>query len=67
MGSDADSDQYKLEIMLEATREGIGEADNVEYGHFSDWSFITDVSSNSGSRYDKHGIEILELGSFHDS
>ena len=67
MGSNTDSDQYKLEIVLEATRDRIGEAGNVEYGHFSNWSFITDVSSNSGSRYDKHGIEILELGSFHDS
>ena len=37
------------------------------YRHPSDWSCITDVSSRSSPRYDKHGREIPELGSYYDS
>ena len=36
-------------------------------GRPSNWICITDVSSRLGPRYDKHGREILELGSFHNS
>ena len=53
--------------MLEVAREEIGEVDNVDYGHLSDWSYPIDVSSKSSPRYDKHGREIPELGSFHNS
>ena len=67
MGSKAGSDQYKLENVLEATGEGIGEANNADYGRLSDWSYITNVSSKSSPQYDKHGREIPELGSFHNS
>ena len=41
--------------------------DEYPYGHLSDWSDITNVSSRSGPRYDKHGREFLELGSYYDS
>ena len=67
MGSEVDSDQYKLENVLEAIGEEIGEANNVDYGRLSDWSYITDVSSKSSPQYDKHGKEIPELGPFHNS
>ena len=67
MGSKAGSDQYKLENVLEATGEGIGEANNADYGRLSDWSYITNVSSRSSPQNDKHGREIPELGSFHNS
>ena len=40
--------------------------DYYPYGRPSDWSCITDVSSRSGPRYDKHGREIPKLGSYHD-
>ena len=66
MGSEVDSDQYRLENVLEATREEIGEANNVDYGRLSDWSCITDVSSKLSPQYDKHGREIPELGSLHN-
>ena len=72
MGSDDDSDQYRLENVLVAALEETGEADDVDYddypyGRLSDWSCITDVSSKSGPQYDKHNREIPELGSFHNS
>ena len=67
MGSDANSDQYRLENVLEAAGEEIGEVDNVDYGRLSDWSCITDVNSNLGPQYEKHSREIPELGSFHNS
>ena len=41
--------------------------DGYPYRRPSDWSCITDVSSRSGPRYDKHGREIPELGSYYDS
>ena len=41
--------------------------DEYPYGHLSDWSCITNISSRSGPRYDKHGREVLELGSYYDS
>ena len=40
--------------------------DDYLYGHPSNWSYITNVSLRSGPRYDKHGRNILELGSFHN-
>ena len=72
MGSVARSDQYRLLNVLEATGEEIEEADDVDYsdhpyGRLSDWSRITNVSSKSCTRYDKHGREIHKLGSFHYS
>ena len=48
VGSDADSDQYRLENVLEVAGEEIREADNVNYGHLSDWSCITNVSLKLG-------------------
>ncbi|KAK9984534.1 hypothetical protein SO802_034059 [Lithocarpus litseifolius] len=43
--------------------------DDVEANKWSDtdWSDITNVSSRSGLRYDKHGREVPELGSYYDS
>ena len=41
--------------------------DEYPYGYLSDWSDIINVSSRSGPRYDKHGREVLELGSYYDS
>ena len=57
--------------MLEVAREEVKEANNMDYDDYpysrpSDWSCITDASSKSGPWYDKHGREILELGSFHN-
>ena len=37
------------------------------YGHLSDWNDITNVSSSFGPRYDNHGREVLELGSYYES
>ena len=70
--SGAESEEYGLEIVLEAIGEEVEEANNIDYDdylyrHPSDWSCIIDCSSRSGSRYDKHGREIPELGSFHNS
>ena len=36
--------------------------DEYPYGHLSDWSCITNISSRSGPRYDKHGRKIPKLG-----
>ena len=41
--------------------------DDYPYGRPSDWICIIDVSSRLGLRYDKHGREIPELGSFQNS
>ena len=69
------SEEYELENVLEAIGDEVEfeekEADNIDYddylyGHPSDWSCITNVSLRSGPRYDKHGRNILELGSFHN-
>ena len=70
--SDTDSDQYRLINVLENAREENAQAnqmyhDEYPYGHLSDWSDITNVSSRSGPRYDKHGKEVPELGSYYDS
>ena len=72
MGSDVKSEEFGLENVLESIRKEVEETNNVDYddcpyGHPSDWSCITDGSSRSGPRYDKHGREILELESFHNS
>ena len=57
---------------MEAIREEVEEADNIDYDDYpyrrpSYWSCIIDGSLRSSPRYDKHGREILELGSFHNS
>ena len=57
--------------MLENVREENAQAnqmyhDEYPYGHLSDWSNIINVSSRSGPRYDKHGREVPELGSYYD-
>ena len=70
--SDADNDQYRLINVLENAREENAQAnqmyhDEYPYGHLSDWSDITNVTSRSGPRYDKHGREIPESGSYYDS
>ena len=41
--------------------------DDYHYRRPLAWSYITDVSSRSGHRYDKHGREIPELGSYYNS
>ena len=41
--------------------------DEYPYGHLSDWSDITNVSSRFGPRYDKYGREVPKLGSYYDS
>ena len=71
MGSDVGSGQYRLINLLEDAGEEIEQANDVDYddypyGRLSDWSYITNVNSRSGPRYDKHGRKILELGSFHN-
>ena len=40
--------------------------DDYPYGCPLNWTCITDVNSRSGPRYDKHGREIPELGSYYD-
>ena len=67
--SDIDSDQYRLINVLEDAREEVGQPNGVDYddypnGHPSDQSSITEVSLRFGPRYDKHGREILKLGSY---
>ena len=58
--------------MLENAREENAQAnqmhhDEYPYGYLLDWSDITNVSSRSSPRYDKHGREVPELGSYYDS
>ena len=69
------SEEYELENVLEAIGDEVEfeekESNNIDYddylyGHPSNWSYITNVSLRSGPRYDKHGRNILELGSFHN-
>ena len=57
--------------MLENVREENAQAnqmyhDEYPYGHLSDWSNIINASSRSGPRYDKHGREVPELGSYYE-
>ena len=61
---DVEIEDEDIENDVEA--EGI-DYNEYPYGRPLDWSCITDVSSRSGPRYDKHGREIPELGSFHNS
>ena len=70
--SNTDNDQYRLINVLEDAREEDAQAnqmyhDEYPYGHLSDWSDITNVSSRFGPRYDNHGREVLELGSYNES
>ena len=70
--NDIDSDQYRLINVLGNARKENVQAnqmyhDEYPYEHLSDWSDITNVSSRSGPRYDKHGSEVPELGSYNDS
>ena len=70
--SNTDIDQYRLINVLKNAREENAQANQMyheeyPYGHFSDWSNITNVSLRSGPRYDKHGKVVLELGSYYDS
>ena len=58
--------------MLENARKENAQANQMyheeyPYGNLSDWSNITNVNSRFGPRYDKHGREVLELGSYYDS
>ena len=58
--------------MLQNAREENAQAnqmyhDEYPYEHLSDWSDITNVSSRSSLRYDKHGREVPELGLYYDS
>ena len=72
MRSDARSDQYRLVNLVKAAGEDVEKSNNIDYDDYpyrrlSDWSCVTDVSSRFGPQYDKHGREIPELGSFHNS
>ena len=72
MESNVEGEEYGLENVLEAVGEEVKEADNIDYDDYPyrrplDWSCITDGSWRSSPRYDKHGREILELGSFNNS
>ncbi|KAL0015402.1 hypothetical protein SO802_002471 [Lithocarpus litseifolius] len=56
----AKSEEYGLVNVLEAAKEEVEEANNIDYddypyGYPSDWSCITSASSKSGPRCDKHG------------
>ena len=70
--SDTNSNQYRLINVLEDAREENAQANQMHhkeypYGHLSDWSDITNVSSRFGPRYDNHGREVLELGLYYGS
>ena len=70
--SDTNIDQYRLINVLEDAREENAQAnkmyhDECPYGHLLHWSDITNVNSWSSPRHDKHGREVLELGSYYDS
>ena len=54
------------EDIEEYVEEGI-DYDEYPYGRPLDWSCIIEVNLRLGPRYDKHGREIPELGSFHNS
>ena len=61
--SDTDSDQYRLINELENAKEENAQAnqmyhDEYPYGYLSDWSDITNVSSRSSPRYNKHEREV---------
>ena len=69
--SDTNIDRYRLINVLEDAREENEQAnqmyhDEYPYGHLSNWIDITNVSSRSSPRYDKHGREVPELGSYYD-
>ena len=58
--------------MLEDAREENAQANQMyheeyPYGCLLDWSDITNVSSRSGPRYDKHGREVSKLESYYES
>ena len=58
--------------MLENAREDNAQANQMyhdvyPYRHLSNCCDITNVSSRSGPRYDKHGREVPELGSYYYS
>ena len=70
--SNTDSYQYRLINVLENAKEENTQAnqmyhDEYPHRHLSDWSDITNVSSRSSPRYDKHGREVPKLGSYYDS
>ena len=72
MENGIESEEYELENELETIGEEIEEADNIDYDDYPykrplDWTCIIDGSSRLGPRYDKHGREIPELRSFHNS
>ena len=70
--SDIDNDQYRLINVLKNARKENAQANQMyheeyPYEHLSNWSDITNVSPRSSPRYDKHGREVPELGSYYDS
>ena len=70
--SDTDSDQYGLINVSKDAREENAQANQMyheeyPYGHLSNWSDITNDSSRFSPRYDKHGREVPELGSYYES
>ena len=70
MENGTESEEYELENVLEG--EEFEEANNIDYDDYPnrqplDWSYIIDGSLRLGPQYKKHGKEILELRSFHNS
>ena len=68
---DAKAEDEDIENDVEVEDEDIKEyaEEGIDYDVYrrpSNWSCITDVSSRSCPRYDKHSREIPELGSFHN-
>ncbi|KAK9997905.1 hypothetical protein SO802_017508 [Lithocarpus litseifolius] len=55
MENGTENEEYELENVLDAVREEVEEADNIDYDDYthrrpSDWSCITDASSKSGKQ-----------------
>ena len=67
---DAKAEDVDIKDDVEAEDEYVEECidyDEYPYGRPLDWTYIIDVNLRSGPQYDKHGREIPELGSFHNS
>ena len=76
MENHAKSEENELENALEVVGDEVefedAEPDDIDYNDYPygrplEWSCVTDVNSRSGPWYDKHGREIPELRSFHNS
>ena len=71
MENGAESKENMLEPVQDKVEVKDEKADDIDYDDYPygrplNWRCITNVSSRLGPQYDKHGKEILELGSFHN-